>query len=304
MLRGRHDAYHRRGLALGMTMAALLAPVQLGVGDLLGRTVAENQPAKLAAIEGRYETEPGRRPQPRRLPDPGARPQRAERRGPGRPQRARLRRRPRDACAGCARSRGGPHAAGAAGPPVVPRDGRHRHVPHRPERLVLAAPPPAAGIPDRRTLLALAAAGPLAFVANELGWMVTELGRQPWVIYGVLRTKDAITTAPGLGALFAGFTLVYIALAAMTVWLLRRLATGAPAALAPPATAGGGRMTLADVLLAVLLDRADRLRRPRRGRLRRGRAAPARAGGLRRARAGGPRSGTRWGRSGRPTTCG
>jgi cytochrome bd ubiquinol oxidase subunit I len=44
LLRGRRDAYHRRGLALGMTAAALLAPVQLGVGDLLGRTVAQNQP--------------------------------------------------------------------------------------------------------------------------------------------------------------------------------------------------------------------------------------------------------------------
>jgi cytochrome bd-type quinol oxidase subunit 1 len=54
----------------------------------------------------------------------------------------------------------------------------------------------------------------------------------------VLRTQNAITTAPGLGAIFAGFTLVYVGLAAMTVWLLRRLATGAPASLArPPALA-------------------------------------------------------------------
>jgi cytochrome bd ubiquinol oxidase subunit I len=89
---------------------------------------------------------------------------------------------------------------------------------------------------DRRTLLALAIAGPLAFAANELGWMVTELGRQPWVIYGVLRTQDAITTAPGLGAIFAGFSLLYVALAALTVRLLRRLATGAPASLVQPST--------------------------------------------------------------------
>ena len=88
--------------------------------------------------------------------------------------------------------------------------------------------------PDRLTLVALVAAGPLAFLANELGWMVTEFGRQPWVIYGVLRTDRAITTAPGLGAIFAGFALVYVVLSAMTVWLLRRLATGAPAALRAP----------------------------------------------------------------------
>src|ERR1700759_2756326 len=59
LLRGRRDAYHRRGLALGLTVAALLAPVQLGAGDLLGRTVAQNQPAKLAAFEGQFHTERG-----------------------------------------------------------------------------------------------------------------------------------------------------------------------------------------------------------------------------------------------------
>jgi cytochrome d ubiquinol oxidase subunit I len=64
--------------------------------------------------------------------------------------------------------------------------------------------------------------------------MVTEFGRQPWVIYGVLRTSDAITQAPGLGAVFSGFALLYVALAGMTIWLLRRLATGAPAALDRP----------------------------------------------------------------------
>src|ERR1700760_2622513 len=59
MLRGRRDAYHRRGLALGLATAAVIAPLQFGVGDLLGRTVAQNQPAKLAAIEGQYPTERG-----------------------------------------------------------------------------------------------------------------------------------------------------------------------------------------------------------------------------------------------------
>lgn len=87
---------------------------------------------------------------------------------------------------------------------------------------------------SRWTLLAIVAAGPLAFAANELGWMVTEMGRQPWVIYGVLRTSQAVTTSPGIGLVFAGFSLLSVAMAAMTVWLLRRLATGAPAVLAAP----------------------------------------------------------------------
>ena len=66
------------------------------------------------------------------------------------------------------------------------------------------------GPEDRYTLLALATAGPLAFLANELGWLVSEFGRQPWVVYGVFRTSNAITTASGLGATFAGFTLLYV----------------------------------------------------------------------------------------------
>jgi cytochrome bd ubiquinol oxidase subunit I len=76
--------------------------------------------------------------------------------------------------------------------------------------------------------MALAAAGPLAFLANELGWLVSEFGRQPWVVYGVFRTANAITTAPGLGATFAGFTVLYLGLSAVTVWGVRRVSTGSP----------------------------------------------------------------------------
>ena len=59
MLRGRRDSYHRRALAVALATAAVIAPLQLGVGDLLGRTVAHNQPAKLAAIEGQFPSERG-----------------------------------------------------------------------------------------------------------------------------------------------------------------------------------------------------------------------------------------------------
>jgi cytochrome bd-type quinol oxidase subunit 1 len=46
------------------------------------------------------------------------------------------------------------------------------------------------GPEDRLTLMAVAAAGPAAFLANELGWLVSELGRQPWTVYGVFRTSS------------------------------------------------------------------------------------------------------------------
>jgi cytochrome d ubiquinol oxidase subunit I len=235
MLRGRRDSYHRHGLAVGLATAAIMAPLQLGVGDLLGRTVAHNQPAKLAAIEGQYPTERGAGLSLGSFPVPGH-----------------------------------DHAVLNVKVPkllsVLAFDDAHAKVrglasfPKR-DRTPLALPVRLSflgmvgicsflvalslwywlrirGQPrpeDRWTLLAIVASGPLAFLANEFGWLVSEFGRQPWVIYGVLRTRDAVTTASGLDLTFTGFTLLYIGLAAATIWLLRRLATGAPAGLASPA---------------------------------------------------------------------
>jgi cytochrome bd ubiquinol oxidase subunit I len=81
------------------------------------------------------------------------------------------------------------------------------------------------GPEGRLTLMAVAAAGPAAFLANELGWLVSELGRQPWIVYGVFRTSSGITTARGLGATFTAFTLLYIGLTVLTVWSARRIAS-------------------------------------------------------------------------------
>src|SRR5947208_12464035 len=87
------------------------------------------------------------------------------------------------------------------------------------------------GVPDGKWLLrVLVAAGPLGFLAIEAGWVVTELGRQPWIIYGVMRTREALTPMPGLVVPFVIFTAVYIFLAMVVVFLLRRqfLETGNP----------------------------------------------------------------------------
>jgi cytochrome d ubiquinol oxidase subunit I len=54
--------------------------------------------------------------------------------------------------------------------------------------------------------------------------MVTELGRQPWVIYGYLRTRDAVTTAPWLNVSFLIFSFVYILLSIALIWLLLQVA--------------------------------------------------------------------------------
>src|SRR5258706_108233 len=63
---------------------------------------------------------------------------------------------------------------------------------------------------------------PLGFLAIETGWVVTELGRQPWIIYGVMRTREAVTPMPGLVVPFVIFTGVYIFLAIVVAFLLRR----------------------------------------------------------------------------------
>jgi cytochrome d ubiquinol oxidase subunit I len=59
-------------------------------------------------------------------------------------------------------------------------------------------------------------------VGIEAGWTATEVGRQPWVVHGILRTADAVTPAPGLQATFFTFTLLYVVLGVLSVMLLRR----------------------------------------------------------------------------------
>ncbi|MDI1247755.1 MAG: cytochrome ubiquinol oxidase subunit I [Lacunisphaera sp.] len=78
------------------------------------------------------------------------------------------------------------------------------------------------GALPRWLLWAVVACAPLGMVALEAGWVVTEVGRQPWIIYGIMRTKDAVTPVPGMVYHFYLFLGLYLTLAAATVWLLRR----------------------------------------------------------------------------------
>ena len=235
MLRGRRNAYHRKAIALGLGMAAILAPLQFGVGDLLGRTVAAHQPATLAAIEGVEHSERGAGLNVGGLPLPGH--------------------------GGTVLNVRVPHLLSVLAFDQPNATVRGLDTFPKADRTPLAGPARLAfigmvgigtglvalglwywlrrrrhgpGPEDRVTLIALAAAGPLAFVANELGWLVSEFGRQPWIVYGVFRTSSAITTAPGLGAIFTAFTLVYAGLTALTALTVRRLAAkpveGLPAA--------------------------------------------------------------------------
>jgi len=66
-------------------------------------------------------------------------------------------------------------------------------------------------------------AGPLSLVALIAGWVATEVGRQPWIVYETMRTSDAVTASDELEVGFAVLILVYVGLAAALAWLLRRL---------------------------------------------------------------------------------
>ena len=70
---------------------------------------------------------------------------------------------------------------------------------------------------------AVVLAGPLSLVALIAGWVTTEVGRQPWVVYRVMRTSEAVTAAPGIPVGYGSVALVYAVLGVGVYWVLRRL---------------------------------------------------------------------------------
>ncbi len=77
------------------------------------------------------------------------------------------------------------------------------------------------GVPVGKWLLrSIILAAPAGMLAVEAGWIVTEVGRQPWIIHGIMRTSEAVTPVPGLEVPFATFLVVYLGLAAVVVRIL------------------------------------------------------------------------------------
>jgi cytochrome d ubiquinol oxidase subunit I len=221
-LRGRWGRYERTALVIPLTIAALVAPVQVLVGDWAGRAVAEKQPVKLAAMEGLPRTERGAP-----LHVLGWYTDDQVKYGIALPKML---------------SFLSQHDFNARvqGLDSVPPDQRP------PVNVVRIAFQTMVGIGTLLALLgsvyivgrvrrrampesrwfyrAVVAAGPLAFVALVAGWVVTEVGRQPWVVYGYMRTSEAVTGADTVPVGYATLVVVYIGVAAATAWVLRRLA--------------------------------------------------------------------------------
>jgi cytochrome bd ubiquinol oxidase subunit I len=223
-LRGRRAPYVRQAFAISLTAAALAAPIQIVVGDWIARQVAEDQPTKLAAFEGLGHTERG----------------------------AAIH------IGGWYNEKTGEVEYGIAIPKLLSLLAFHdpnavvkglNIVPPRdrpPVNVVRFAFQTMVGIGTLLALLgvwfvvvrlrgrrwpetpwfyrAVALAGPLSVVALLAGWTVTEVGRQPWVVYRVMRTADAVTGADGIPFGYAALAAVYAGVAVGVWWILRRLA--------------------------------------------------------------------------------
>jgi cytochrome d ubiquinol oxidase subunit I len=235
-LRGARGRYERTALVIPLTIAALAAPVQILVGDWAARDVAKTQPVKLAALEGLGTTERGA---PVHIL--GWYDGKEVKYGIKFPKLL---------------SFLSFHSFNAEvkGLDTVPADDRP------PVNVVRFAFQTMVGIGSGLALLAvlyvgtwlrhrrlprstwfyraLVAAGPLALVALISGWVTTEVGRQPWVVYNVMRTEDAVTGANGIPIGYATLALVYLGLCVAVAWILRRLSRVPldPAALAADAS--------------------------------------------------------------------
>jgi cytochrome d ubiquinol oxidase subunit I len=212
VLRNRNTAFNRAALTIGLLVGAPAAVLQPIAGDISARYVARQQPVKLAAMEALYETRAGA---PLTIVP-----------GIEIPYALSL------------LAFHDPHAV-VQGLDAVPRE----EWPNVPlvslsfkVMVALGTYMALVGLwagwlalrkrdfsARRGFLWAVVISAPCGFIATEAGWMVTELGRQPWVIYGVLKTADAVTPMPGLVVPFAAITLLYCVLAVIVGVLLQRL---------------------------------------------------------------------------------
>src|SRR4051794_1607922 len=225
MLRGRHDRYHRVAFAIGFTVAAVATPVQMGVGDGLARWVFQEQPEKFASIEMVPQT---RSDAPEVLfghlnasyqvvggvPIPG------------------LASILSDPATGTSTVVSGLNTVPSDDEPTV----TDVNITHLAWDIMVGI-----GtllflltlwywislifrrrVPQGRWFLrAAAVSGGLSVVALEAGWTVSEVGRQPWIVYEKMKVVDAATANTGVWVTFILVTVLYAALGVTAILVLR-----------------------------------------------------------------------------------
>ena len=218
--RDRESTFHRAALKLALLVAVPASLLQLVSGDLSAKFVAKWQPAKLAAMEGHFVTQ---RSAPLRIggiPD----------------ERTRETRYAIDVPGGLSFLAFGDFDAEVKGLDAFPEsDWPPVAITHIAFQVMVGLGSlmafaslwviacwvrTRAGAASRALLGLLALLTPAGFIAVEAGWVVTEVGRQPWIVQGVMRTADALTPMPGLVVPFAAFTLLYVFLGVIVAWLL------------------------------------------------------------------------------------
>lgn len=223
LLRGRDPEFHRAALRIIVPIAAVASLVQPVIGDFSAKAVADRQPEKFAAMEAHFKTERSAGLLIGGIPD-----EEAETVSYGVHIPFAL-----------SFLAHGDFDAEVKGLEEFPKD-------ERPPVLVthvafqvmvgigvllaafsafwlLARFRRPSWLEHRRVLALLVGFTPLGFIALEAGWIVTEVGRQPWVVYQVIRTADSVTPMPGLAAVFAVVVIVYLTLGALALTILARL---------------------------------------------------------------------------------
>ncbi len=224
MLRGRRDRYHRIGLLIPLTVGAVAIPLQIVMGDFIARYVFDTEPAKFAAIEALPDT---RTHAPETLG--GVLVDGKVRGGIPIPSGASL------------LSGFSPHTEVKgldAIPAAVRPPDRLVNIVHLAFDAMVGTGFLLAGLalwfalswwrsraraPNRWFLRAIAVSGVVSIVSLESGWVVTEVGRQPWTVVGLLLTRDAVQTSGNLWPFFGGALVIYAGVTIGAVLALRAL---------------------------------------------------------------------------------
>jgi cytochrome d ubiquinol oxidase subunit I len=236
LLRDRNNVFHRSALGIALSVACISIPFQILSGDHSARVVGRLQPDKLAAMEADYHTQSGAPLVIGGIPNDETRTTDDALRIPR----------------GLSLLLDHDSTAKVLGLEEFPRSNwPNVRIVHWSFDLMVAAGMTMLALAiwsgwlwcRHRTLAeskwllrALVAAAPLGFLAIEAGWVVTEVGRQPWIIYGVMRTEDAVTPMPWLVVPFVTFTVLYFFLAVIVCFLLRRQFLETPGLVTQPPT--------------------------------------------------------------------
>ena len=241
LLKDPGDAFHRAALRLVVPLLIVVLPLQLLSGDRAAKHLAVYQPAKLAAAEALWETTEGAPLLIGGIPVDGGR-------------RVLLGVHVPKALSFLAH---GDFTSKVIGLEDFPADVRPPVlIPHLAFQVMVGCGTLMLGVAawagwllwrrrplesDRWFLRAAVLSAPLGLIAVEAGWMVTEVGRQPWIIQGVLRVRDAVTPMPGLQySLFASIGVYLLLGSVVAVLLSREVVSKAPATKSSPAAAQEG----------------------------------------------------------------